>query len=407
MDTDGFTFKAEVTVKPEVTMGEYKGLTANKLEVSVSDEDIAEELGRLRERNARMVNVDRAAKEGDTVVIDFEGFVDGMPFEGGKSEKHNLKLGSKQFIPGFEEQLIGAEPGADVDVNVTFPEEYHAEELAGKPAVFKVKVLEVKETELPELDDEFAKDVSELDTLDELKKSIHEKIQESRQKMADDTFENQVLDQIVANMTVEVPEVMIENQLDRITDDFANRVASQGITMEAYLQMSGMDMDTFRKNFRDGAERQVKITLALEKIAELEKLEVTEEDIEEEYKKLAEQYGMPVERVRGYIPEGAMKQDIISIKTSQFIRDNTKANLIKPGDAEKKPAKKTAAKKSTAKAADKAEEKADGEKKPAAKKPAAKSTAAKKPAAKKSEEAADGEKPAPKKRTTKKSEEKE
>ncbi len=426
LDDNGFTFKATVVVKPEVTLGEYKGLTANKLEVIVSDVDINDELNRLRERNARMINVDRAAAEGDTVVIDFEGFVDGMPFEGGKAEKHNLKLGSNHFIPGFEDQLIGAVAGADVDVNVTFPEEYHAEDLAGKPAVFKVKVLEVKETELPELDDEFAKDVSEMDTLDALKEDIKSKIAEGRQRMSDEAFENAVLDQIVDNMTVELPEVMIERQLDRIAEDFANRVSAQGITMDAYLQMSGMDMEGFRKNFREGAERQVKVTLALEKIAELEKLGVTAEDVEAEYNKLAEQYGMPVERVKSYIPEGAMKQDIISIKTSEFIRDNSKAKLVGP-----EAAKKPAAKKSTAKKA--AEDKEDGEKKAPAKKTtsskstatksttaksaatkssaskstASKSTTAKKTTAKKADADDAAEKPATKKRTTKKAEDKE
>ena len=347
-----------------------------------------------------------------------------MPFEGGKSEKHNLKLGSGQFIPGFEDQLIGTTAGSDVDVNVTFPEEYHAGELAGKPAVFKVKVVEVKETELPELDDEFAKDVaSDVETLDELKKSIEDRIRENRQRMSDEAFENAALDLIVENMTVELPEVMVERQLDRIAEDFANRVSAQGITMDAYLQMSGMDMESFRKNFRDGAERQVKVTLALEKIAELENIEVTDEDVEAEYTKLSEQYGMPVERVKSYIPAEAMKQDIISMKTSEFIRANTNAKLIGPGQEEKKPA----AKKSTAKKADKeGEEKKpaakkttakkaadnDGEeKKPAAKKTtsskstAAKSTAAKKTTAKAAE--GDAEKPAPKKRTTKKTEDKE
>ncbi len=431
LDESGFTFKATVIVKPEVTLGDYKGLTADKLEVTVSDDDINDELNRLRERNARMINVDRAAAEGDTVVMDFEGFVDGMPFEGGKSEKHSLKLGSNHFIPGFEDQLIGVTAGSDVDVNVTFPEEYHAEELAGKPAVFKVKVLEVKETELPELDDEFAKDVSEMDTLDALKNDIKEKIAENRQKMSDDAFESAVLDQIIANMTVEIPEVMIERQLDRIVEDFANRVAAQGITMDAYLQMGGTDMEAFRNNFRDGAERQVKVTLALEKIAEVEKLEVTAEDIENEYKKLAEQYGMPVDRVKSYIPEGAMKQDIMSIKTSEFVRENTKAKMIKPGEVTKKAATK---KTTTKKASDKSDEE-----KPAAKKTTTKSTAtkstttkstaaktatksttaksttkstaakstttAKKTAAKKTEDGA--EKPATKKRTTKKAEDKE
>ena len=384
-DNNSFTFKATVTVRPDVTLGEYKGMTAERPVVTVTDEDIDAEINRLKERNSRMVSVDRPAKDGDTVVIDFEGFVDGVPFDGGKSEKHNLKLGSGQFIPGFEDQLIGKSAGDECDVNVTFPTEYQAEDLAGKAAVFKVKVCEVKETEAPVLDDEFAKDVSECDTMDELRKSIEAKIRDSREKMADDAFENAIMDKVVENMQVEVPEVMVENQLDRITDDFTNRIASQGLSLEAYLQMSGMDVETFRKNFRDGALRQVKINLALQKISEVENITVSEEDIEEEYKNLAEQYGMPVERLRGYLPIDMMMHDMLIMKTTKFVRDNNKS-------------KKPAAKKAAAK-------KDESEKKPAAKaastakKPAAKKPAAKKPAAKKTD--ADAE-TTPKKRTTKK-----
>lgn len=340
-ENNTFTFKATVTVRPEVTMGEYKNLTAEKPEVTVSDEDIEAEINKLKERNSRLVSVSRAAKEGDTVVIDFEGFVDGVPFDGGKAEKHNLKLGSGQFIPGFEDQLIGTEAGAEIDVNVTFPEQYQ-EELAGKAAIFKVKVCEVKETEEPIVDDEFAKDVSECDTLEELKKSIAAKIEDGRQKMADEAFENALMDQIVENMQVEVPDVMVENQLDHITEDFSNRVASQGLTLEAYLQMSGMDMETFRKNFRDGALRQVKINLALEKISELENITVSDEEIDAEYEKLAEQYGMPVDRLRGYLPVNMMLHDMMIIKTTEFVRTNSKS---KKPSAKKTTVKKTAAKK--------------------------------------------------------------
>lgn len=406
LSADGFVFKAVVTVKPEVKLGAYTGLTADKVKPEVTELDIQRELDQLRMRNSRLVSVDRAAKENDTVVIDFEGFVDGVAFEGGKAEKHNLKLGSGQFIPGFEDQLIGAAAGAEVDVNVTFPTEYQADDLAGKEAVFKVKVHEVKETEEPVMDDEFAKDVSEFDTMDELKKSIETKLMENREQISNDGFENLLLDQIIANMEVEIPDVMIENQLDRITDDFANRMMSQGISMESYLQMSGTDMESFRKNFRESAERQVKITLALEAITKAENLEIIDADIEAEYTKLSEQYGMPVDRIKSYIPREAMLQDMKSLKASEFIRNNSKANLIAP-DAPKK--KKTTTKK---KAADEAE---TAEKKPAAKKAstakstttktAAKSTAAKKTTttakkttAKASEKPA--EKAAPKKRTT-------
>ena len=414
LSADGFVFKAVVTVKPEVKLGAYKGLTADKVKPEVTELDIQRELDQLRMRNSRLVSVDRAAKENDTVVIDFEGFVDGVAFEGGKAEKHNLKLGSGQFIPGFEDQLIGATAGAEVDVNVTFPTEYQADDLAGKAAVFKVKVHEVKETEEPVMDDEFAKDVSEFDTMDELKKSIEAKLLENREQISNDGFENLLLDQIIANMEVEIPDIMIETQLDRITDDFANRMMSQGISMESYLQMSGTDMESFRKNFRESAERQVKITLALEAITKAENLEITDEDIDAEYTKLSEQYGMPVDRIKSYIPREAMLQDMKSLKASEFIRNNSKANLIGP-DAPKKKAT------STKKSADGASE----EKKPAAKKAstakstttktAAKSTASKTTAAKstttkkvtstakKTTAKADdktAEKAAPKKRTT-------
>ena len=376
-----FTFKATVTVVPEVTLGEYKGLTAVRPAATVAKADVDAEIARLVERNSRLVTVERASKEGDTVVIDFEGFVDGVAFEGGKSEKHNLKLGSGQFIPGFEEQLVGKSAGDECDVNVTFPTEYHSDDLAGKEAVFKVKVCEVKETEAPVVDDEFAKDVSEFDTLEALKNSIEAKLLESREKMADEAFQEALLDKIINGMQVEIPEVMIENQLDRVTDDFANRLSAQGLTLEAYLQMSNMDVPTFRNNFRDGAIRQIKVNLALKKIAALENITVTDEELEEEYKNLAEQYGMPLERLKGYIPVDMMMGDMLIMKTSKFIRENNKSR--------KAAAKKASAKKDEA-------ERADEEKKPAAKKTTAKKAPAKKAAD-------DGEaKAAPKKRTTKK-----
>ena len=273
MDENGFTVKATVTVKPEVKLGNYKGIEAEKPAAKVTKKDIDAEINSMLERNARLVTVEREAKDGDTVVIDFEGFVDDVAFEGGKGENYSLKLGSNQFIPGFEAQLVGKKAGEDADVNVTFPTEYHAEDLAGKAAIFKVKVHEVKETELPVADDEFAKDVSEFETLDELKKSIEAKIKDSREKMADEAFENAVLDEIVKNMKVDLPDVMIENQLDKICDDFANRLGAQGVTLDQYLQMMQSNMEDFRKNFRSGAEHQVKVQLALEAIAKAEKLE--------------------------------------------------------------------------------------------------------------------------------------
>ncbi len=391
LNDDGFTMKATVTVKPEVKLGKYKGVEAEKPAVSVTKKDIDAELNVMLEKNARLVTVERAAKNGDTVVIDFEGFADDVAFEGGKGENHSLKLGSNQFIPGFEDQLVGVSAGDEKDVNVTFPKEYHADELAGKAAVFKVKVHEVKETELPTLDDEFAKDVSEFETLDELKKSVEKKLRETREKMSAEAFDDAVLREVVNGMEVEIPDVMIDSQLDQIANDFAQRLQMQGITLEQYLEMMQTDMDGFRQNFRIQAEAQVKSRLALEAVSKAEGLEPTDEDVEAEYKKLSEQYGMEEERIRSFLSVEAMKNDLYTIKALAFIRDNAVA---------KAPAKKTAAKKTAAKAD-------DTEKAPA------KKTATKKPAAKKADDAekatakkAPAKKPAAKK-TTKKAEEKE
>ena len=396
MSDDGFTVKATVTVKPEVKLGKYKGIEAAKPSVSVTKKDVEAELKTMLERNARLITVERAAKDGDTVIIDFEGFVDGVAFEGGKSENHSLKLGSKQFIPGFEEQLVGKSAGDDVDVVVTFPEEYHAEELSGKEAVFKVKVHEVKETELPVADDEFAKDVSEFETLDELKKSIEAKLRESREKTANDTFDEVIIKEVVKGVEVEIPDAMIEAQLDQILNDFAQRLQMQGITLEQYLEMMQASMEDFRKNFREQAEEQVKTRLTLEAVSKAEGLEPTDDDVEAEYKKLAEQYGMEEERIRGFIPPAAMKSDLFTIKAIAFIRENAvvkakrasskKAAAEEAADEEPKTAKKAAAKKPAAKktaakkaaSEESAEEAPKTAKKAAAKKPAAKKTAAKK-----------------------------
>ena len=394
INEDGFTMKATVSVKPEVKLGKYKGIEAAKPAVSVTKKDVDAEL-KLLEKNSRLITVDRAAKDGDTVVIDFEGFVDGVAFEGGKSENHSLKLGSNQFIPGFEDQLVGKSAGEECDVNVTFPKEYHADDLSGKDAVFKVKVHEVKETELPALDDEFAKDVSEFETLDELKKSIEKKIRESREKVANDTFDDVILKEVVKGMKVDIPEVMIDNQLDQICSDFGQRLQMQGITLEQYLEMMQSNMDDFRKNFREQAEAQVKSRLALEAVSKAEGLEPTDEDVDAEYKKLSEQYGMEEERIRGFLPVEAMKSDLYTIKALAFIRDNAVV---------KAPAKKTAAKKPAEKA-----DAAEAEKKPAAKKTStakktttAKTASADKPKTTKSATAA--KKPAAKKSTAKKAE---
>lgn len=407
INDEGFVMKTTVTVKPEVKLGKYKGVEAEKPAVSVTKKDVDAELSVMLERNARLITVERAAADGDTVVIDFEGFIGDVAFEGGKGENHSLKLGSNQFIPGFEVQLVGKSAGEECDVNVTFPKEYHADELAGKEAVFKVKVHEVKETELPVADDEFAKDVSEFETLDELKKSIEKKLRETREKMSDEAFENAVLKAVVDGMKVEIPDVMIDAQLDNVCNDFAQRLQMQGITLEQYLEMMQSNMDDFRKNFRSQAEEQVKSRLALEAVAKAEKIEPTDADVEAEYTKLSEQYGMEIDRVRSFLPPEAMKSDLYTIKALEFLRTNAvakkpaakKAAAAKEEDA---PAKKaTAAKKTTAKKADDA----TAEKKPAAKKSTtaakkADATAEKKPAAKKSTTTA-------KKTTTKKAADKE
>ncbi len=390
LNDDGFTMKATVTVKPEVKLGKYKGVEAEKPAVSVTKKDIDAELKVMLEKNARLVTVERAAKNGDTVVIDFEGFVDDVAFEGGKSENHSLKLGSNQFIPGFEDQLVGVSAGDEKDVNVTFPKEYHADELAGKAAVFKVKVHEVKETELPVADDDFAKDVSEFDTLDELKKDLEKKLRDTREKMASEAFDDAVLREVVNGMEVEIPDVMIDAQLDQIANDFAQRLQMQGITLEQYLEMMQTDMDGFRQNFRIQAEAQVKSRLALEAVSKAEGLEPTDADVDAEYKKLSEQYGMEEERIRGFLSVEAMKNDLYTIKALAFIRENAvakapakktaaKKTAAKADDAEKAPAKKTTAKKTTA------AKSSDAEKAPA-KKTAAKKPAAKKTTAKKAEE---------------------
>ena len=330
---EGFTFKATVTVKPEVKIEGYKGLTVEKGRVSVTEKDVKEELNRMVDRNARLVTVEREVKDGDTVVFDFEGFVDGKPFEGGKAENFNLTLGSGQFIPGFEDQVVGHNTGDEFDVNVTFPEEYHAEELKGKTAVFKCLIHEVKETQKPELDDEFAKDVSEFDTLDELKADLKTKIREQKEKVAENEYDEKLIDAMLENFEADIPEVMIEAQIDRIVEDFGYRLSMQGITLDMYLKMNDMSMESFRKLFREQGEKQVKVRLALEEIAKLENMEVTEEELEKEFASLAEQNKIDVERVKQLLPAQSLKDDLLTQKAVELIKSTAK-----------KPAKKTAKK---------------------------------------------------------------
>lgn len=323
-DGEGFTFVATVPVEPEVEIGEYKGLTAEKEEPKVEEEDIKQELDRLAKRTARTENVEREAKAGDTAVIDFEGFIDGVPFDGGKGENYSLVLGSGNFIPGFEDQIAGHKAGEDVEVALNFPEDYHAEELKGKPAVFKCKIHEVQETILPEMDDEFAKDVSDFDTLDELKKDIENKILENRRQAADHDYEEKLLDGVLEGLKADIPEAMFESQLDNIVNDFGYRVQMQGIGLEQYIAMNGMDMTSFRKLFRDQAERQVKVRLALQKIAEKENFEISDDDIEEEYNRLSKEYGMEAAKVKTMVPVDSIRGDMKLTRALELIKESAK-----------------------------------------------------------------------------------
>ena len=355
---DGVDFKVSVTTYPEIEIGEYKGLKAEKTAVKVTPEEVEAEVNAMAERNARMVSVeDRAAQKGDTVIIDFEGFTDGVAFEGGKGEGHSLTLGSGQFIPGFEDQIVGKNIGDEFDVNVTFPEDYGAKELAGKEAVFKVKLHEIKVRELPTVDDEFAKDVSEFDTLDALKADLEKKALERKTKAADEAVENALVQQVVDGIKGEIPEAMFENRLEQLTEDFAYRLQSQGLNLETYLKYTNSNIDEFKKSFRPQAESQVKFRLALEKIAELENITPSEEELEAEYAKLAESYGVEADKVKSVIPAEEISKDLAVGKAIDLVKENaviTEVEEKTEEEAEKKPA----AKKKTAK---KAEEKSSEE----------------------------------------------
>ncbi len=339
---EGLHFKAVVTVKPEVELTAYKGLKAEKKAVEISDADVEEELKKLQDRQSRLVAAeDRAAEMGDTVTFDFDGRVDGEPFEGGKAENYTLTLGSGQFIPGFEEQLVGKKADEECDVEVTFPEDYHAAELAGKPAVFHCKMHEIKVKELPELNDDFAKDCSEFDTLDDLKADLRKNLEHRREHEAEDAFESELLEQLVAGFKAEVPEAMYEHRVDESVRDFDYRLQSQGLNLDMYLQYTGMDRDAFRKSFREQAEKQVKIRLALEKIAELENIVPTPEEIEAEFAKLAEQYQMDVEKVKSLISEKSLSMDLAVGKAMDLVKETAVAGESKP----KKTSKTSKAKK--------------------------------------------------------------
>ena len=343
----GFTFVATCVVKPEVKISDYKGIEVEKVVKTVSDEDVDKRIEAMRTRNARLIDVaDRASKEGDTLTFDFDGSVDGVPFDGGKAEKFTLEIGSKQFIPGFEEQLVDRKPGDEFDVNVTFPEEYHEESLKGKPAVFKCKLHEIKEKELPALDDEFAKDVSEFDTLAEMKDDIRQKMQSQEDKTAEDEYENKLIDKIIEKLEAEIPQEMFEARIDDMVRDFSYRLQSQGMNLETYLQYTGMEPASFRTTFEEQAKRQVKVRLALEEIVKLEKIEPTAEEIEAEYQKAADNYKLDVEQVKKALPRDEFVEDIAVNKAIDLVKESAK---VKESAAEKKPAKKAPAKKAAKK----------------------------------------------------------
>ena len=350
---DGLTFKATVTVRPEVKLGEYKGLTAEKEEVKITDEDIDNELKPYINRASRMVTVEREAQNGDTVVIDFEGFKDGVPFDGGKAEGHSLELGSSAFIPGFEDQLVGTKAGDEKDVNVTFPEDYHAEDLAGAPVVFKVKVHEVKEKQLPTVDDEFAKDVSEFDTLEAFKKDLADKLTERREAQAKRAFEAAIMEQVMDNMEVEIPDAMVAYETDQMVEDMARRIQAQGIPFEQYMAMTGMTIDIVRSQAAAAAMERVRRDLALGAVVAAENIEISDEDLEAEYKRLADEYHMELDQVKAAAPAEDVKKGLAIQKAEKVIYDSAKVG--------KAPAKK----KTTKKKAEEAEgEAAEGEEKP-------------------------------------------
>ena len=304
-----FIFTAEVAVKPEVTLGEYKGLKVDKVSTRVTQKEVDEEIEKERERNARTIEVtDRAVQDKDQVLLDFEGFVDGEAFEGGKGEKYPLTIGSGAFIPGFEEQLIGAEIGKEMEVNVTFPEEYQAKELAGKAAVFKCTVHEIKVRELPELDDEFASDVSECETLDAYKAEVKKKIKERKEREGKEKKENQAVDAAIENAQMDIPAAMIDLQTKQMADDFARRIMQQGLTVEQYFQFTGMTEEKMMEELRPQAEKRIKTRLVLEAVVAAENIEVSEERLEEELKKMAESYQMEVEKLKEFMGENEKKQ---------------------------------------------------------------------------------------------------
>lgn len=335
---EGVSLTVEVYVKPEVELKAYKELKATKKKVEATDEEIQNKIDELVERNARIVSVDdREVKDGDITVIDFEGFVDGKAFEGGKAEEYELTIGSGSFIPGFEDQIIGHKSGDEFDVNVKFPTEY-APELADKDAVFKIKLHEIKVKELPEVDDEFAQDAADCDTVDDLKKSLADEIKKQKEDENEREIRAQLFDKLAENVVAEIPEVMVENELDNQIKDIDYRLSSQGIGFENYLKYMGMTVEQYREKAKPDAEKQVKIRLALEKIAELENIEVSDEDIEKEYEKFAAQYQMELEQIKRIIPAEGLKKDMAIDKAIELVRENAKVTTARKPRATKEKA---------------------------------------------------------------------
>ena len=320
---DGVKIKATVITKPEVEISDYKGIEVEKEVKTVTDDDVDKQADALREKNARVITVDdRAAEMGDDVVIDFEGFKDGVAFDGGKAEDFTLGLGSGQFIPGFEEQVAGHNIGEEFDINVSFPEDYQVEDLKGAPVVFKIKLKGITKKEIPELDDEMVKDATEFETVDEYKADVRKKLEEHAQHHAEHDVEDALMDKVVEKMTAEIPQVMFDNRVNEMMMDLEQRLAPQGITMEMYCKFTGQDIETVKKAYKEQAEKQVKLRLALEKIAQLENIEVTDDEATEEMQKIADQYKMKLDEVKKYISAEDVKKDIAVGKAVELVKDN-------------------------------------------------------------------------------------
>ncbi len=348
----GVSLTVITALYPEVTLGDYKGLEVEKVEATVTDEEVDAEIDRMAQRNARIVTVERPAQNGDTAVIDFEGFDNGVPFEGGKGEKYSLTLGSGSFVPGFEEQVVGMSAGEEKEINITFPENY-TPELAGKPVVFKVKVHEVKETILPEKDDEFVKDVSEFDTMDELKADIRKNIQERKDTEINNAFESACIQNAASNATVDVPECMVDEQLDKVMQQYAYQIQMSGMKIEDYAKMMGTDLAGMRQSMRPMAAAQVKDDVVLGAIVKAENIEVTDEEVEAEYQKLADQYKMELDKVKAAVSVNDMKTDMLYKKATKLVVDSAVPVAPKPAEekAEEAPKAKKTTKKTTKKAA--------------------------------------------------------